>query len=386
MFENEVKREGKSMERGVSCPRVLLVDDNESLLQILKEFLEQHEMDVIPVAHAGQALEVLENTIPDIIVSDVMMPEVDGYQFHKKVRDNERWCSIPFVYLSALSGEKEVCTAKALGCDDYLPKPFSPDELLAVIKGKLALHSDRSRGQQLKEEASRKRIINTLSHELRTPLVAINTGTELLLEQGEELPREKIGYLLETIQRGGLRLQRLIEDFMLVQQIDNGVADKVHERYARAVPVSEIISLALETFTEFKEIFKSEVEVRCEWAEQDVPMIEVYAIQVADALYRLVANASKFSPDNSVVQVCCREEAGNVVIEIVDCGRGLSEEQLEMACERFSQIERDKYEQQGCGLGLPLASYFTTLNGGEIQFENRESGGLIVRLSFPVSL
>ena len=109
MLENEILTTGMSKQSAPSTAQVLLVDDNLSLLEVLSDFLSQNNLTVFNANSAEAGLELLGKITPDLIVCDVMMPGLDGYEFYKKLRSDERWCDIPFVYLTALSGSHEVC-------------------------------------------------------------------------------------------------------------------------------------------------------------------------------------------------------------------------------------------------------------------------------------
>ncbi len=121
-------------------PRVLVVDDNEDILNNLKVLLEFNDFDVIAASNGKVALKLLERqeNMPDVILSDIMMPEMDGYDFFKELSREPATCHIPFVFLTAKSSPEDVRLAKMLGADDYIIKPFNQDDLLAILSGKIA--------------------------------------------------------------------------------------------------------------------------------------------------------------------------------------------------------------------------------------------------------
>ena len=117
-------------------PLVLVVEDNEVILFNIKLFLEMQNYETLTAMNGVEALDVLKNAArqPDIIVSDIMMPEMDGYEFYRKVSENAEWSLIPFVFVSAKSSPEDIRLAKKLGVDDYITKPFEEEDLLAVIQ------------------------------------------------------------------------------------------------------------------------------------------------------------------------------------------------------------------------------------------------------------
>ncbi len=367
--------------------KVLLVDDNEELLGVLAEILRNDGLEVSVCKRADQALEELSRSVPDLIVSDVMMPDIDGYEFQKKVRASLDWCNIPFVFLSALGKAEEMRFAKQLGCDEYITKPFDPQDLLATIQGKLLVARDRNRLNEKRLDDYRRRVVHTLSHELRTPLVAINTGTELLLEQLDSLDERRIIHLLEAVQRGGQRLQRMIDDFMIVQQIDSGVAVASYKRLCKAKSMVEIVETAVDMFKDTWEGNEPEIRVAFDMGATAGFLISVYDLQVIDAVKRIIANAVKFGGCDKPIDIAVRRYMGSrdcVSVTVRDFGPGLPPEKLQRLGRLFTQIDRERMEQQGCGLGLTIANYFAELNGGKLEFHLfPEEPGLEVELRFP---
>jgi DNA-binding response OmpR family regulator len=195
---------------------ILVVDDNHEVLEALRRVLEAHHYRVQCATTAGEAQRLLLKNPPNLILSDLLMPDKDGFSFYEHVRKSTVLHDIPFIILTGAESPELRLQAHREGCDDYLLKPIDPDELLAVVEGKL------QRARQLKEVSARRmqvlhrRIIHTLSHEFRTPLVSIQAGAELLSERidAEGDPTAKL--VLDAIHEGGKRLQRLVEDFMLL--------------------------------------------------------------------------------------------------------------------------------------------------------------------------
>ncbi|MCC6954610.1 MAG: hybrid sensor histidine kinase/response regulator [Deltaproteobacteria bacterium] len=365
---------------------VLVIDDSDQLLQVLDEVLTMQGFTVRTANSAQAAFDCLNSSRPDIILCDIMMPEIDGFRFHSEIKKNPEWCDIPFLFVSALSDPEEVRFGKQLGCDEYVTKPFDPIDLAATIRGKVAIAKIRQDKQKDSHERFRKRVIHTLSHEFRTPLVAINTGTELLLEQHEQLDPPRFERLLESIQRGGLRLQRLVEDFMTLQQIESGAAASIAQRFKRNTSIRKVVELAIENFRD--QVRGEQCDIVFQQPEDASPaMIAVYDVQVVNIIQRLISNALKFAGGAKpvVISMAVTNTTGSIFVR--DFGPGLSEAIAQEACELFKQINRERIEQQGCGIGLSISRCFASLNGGELHFSSPTDGGegLQVELRFPLA-
>ncbi len=351
---------------------VLVVDDNRELLGVLKGFLGRHGLRVITAECGTAALELLAYARPELVVCDILMPRMDGYELQRVLLSDPKWSDIPFIFLSALSAEEEVQYGRELGCDEYLTKPFDLSELLAVIKGKLTLAQQRARMNELKAGETHRRIINTLSHEFRTPLVSISTGAELLRDEHDSLDQKQFSQLLEMIWRGGQRLERLVNDF-----------------YRQRVSLSNVVQLAVESYKET--LFSGEtanIEVLLPKEKRDL-WIEVFDPHVVSIIQRLLSNAHKFGgPENKIsVGIGKIDNSGFVCIR--DRGPGMETSHVDVlthACEPFTQFKREVLEQQGCGLGLAICRKLAGINGATLSFRRPDEGpGLEAILSFSLA-
>lgn len=364
---------------GGGTPTILIVDDCAEVLDSLRVILESHNYSVTAATSAIEALKMIAVEPPDLIVSDWMMPEVDGMYFHEEVRQNPVLSDVPFIFLTAVTSEEDRRQAKLNGCDDYITKPFHPDDLLAVIGGKLSVSRRRQKFAQASLETQYRRIIHALSHEFRTPLVSINTGAEVLRDQLKVLPHEQAMMLLDSIWRGGRRMERLVEDFMTMQQIDLGFAAQASEAHRCRVPLFSLVETAVEQFVDRLPAASAppRVRVRHVLQEGEPPgVVEVYDIHVNDVLQRLLCNAGKFGGEHGEIDVCVRYRERCGLITVRDQGPGFVDPaQANGAFEPFRQIDRERQEQQGVGIGLTIARFLANLNGIALHFHKPHDGG-----------
>jgi DNA-binding response OmpR family regulator len=360
---------------------VLVVDDNPLIVNVLKSLLNNEHFEVFSSANGQEAVDTLANKRVDVIICDVMMPKMDGYQLHDFVRARTEYSHIPFIFLTALDDKQEVYRGKESGVDEYIAKPFDPRALIATVRGKMQRsHALKNLGEE-RFDSYRKRVIHTLSHEFRTPLVAINTGAELLLQQQDRLEEGKIARLLEAIHRGGQRLERLVNDFMLLQQIEAGIAQRLYD--GRSVE-GELYHVVEDFFVSQKEALTKDgftIELIDQTREARV---HVYEPHIQDILGRFLSNAVKFHGAEKTIEVHVYRVELEAVVEVRDRGIGLDPERLKEAIDVFGQLDRERIEQQGGGLGLAIASRYATINKGRIEFERRAGGGSIVSLVLPI--
>ena len=364
-----------------SSPSILVVDDNPLITNVLTSLLTSQEYSVRVASNGQEALDCLQDGPSDLIICDVMMPQLDGYGLFQKVREVPDFAHIPFVFLTALGEQPDVMQGVESGADDYVVKPFDPKHLLSLVKGKVTRSKAIKTQTHQANDNFRKRIIHTLSHEFRTPLVAINTGTELLVEHDGPLDRDKAKSLLQAIQRGGMRLEKLVNDFMLMQQVEAGIAERLfRSRGVEASPgelVGEFLDLKKEAIAD------QNFEVTFEDFTNST-LCSIYTPQLHEMVWRLIENAMKFSENSRTIEVVVLNRDDSVGIEVRDRGIGMNANQLGVALDTFAQINRDKLEQQGGGLGLALVKRYAGIHGGEFTLENREGGGSVARITLPV--
>jgi two-component system, sensor histidine kinase and response regulator len=359
---------------------ILVVDDNPLIANVLKSLFCSQEYSVYCSCNGREAMGILGKKSIDVIVCDVMMPEMDGYAFHDSVRSCPQYAHIPFVFLTALTSDEEMTKGREIGADDYIVKPFDPKDLLAVVKGKVVRSRSLKNISEERYEAYRKRVIHTLSHEFRTPLVAINTGAELLLEQDSKIDAAKAQHLIEAIRRGGQRLEHLVTDFMLMQQIEAGIAQALYRERSALHDLRETVEAFVED--KLEEVKAQGFTLSCTTLSHGV-RARIYEPQIHDILGRLLSNAIKFSRSQKCIEICIYSRADDVVIEVRDRGIGIDVLRVKEAIDVFGQIDRDRLEQQGGGLGLAIANRYVKIHGAKLEFENRDGGGSVVSLVLP---
>jgi signal transduction histidine kinase len=231
-------------------------------------------------------------------------------------------------------------------------------------------------------DAYRKRVVHTLSHEFRTPLSAINIGMELLLEHKNSLDSEKAANLLEAVRRGGLRLERLVKDFLILQQMEAGITQEIFASHASHVSVTEL----MDRFMSFRAQPYQQEGIEFVVSDHSGGVaVKVVESNILDCIDRLVSNAAKFSENSKVVEIEIENEQREVRISVKDRGCGISEAQVEDAFKLFNQIDRESKEQQGGGMGLSIARRYASAHRGRLEFRCRDGGGSVVTLVLPVA-
>jgi len=326
----------------------------------------------------------MEEVCPNLIVADIMMPRMDGYSFYGEIRSRPEWVPIPFIFLTAKAEKEDVLKGKDLGAEDYLTKPFDPQELVVAVRGKLRRARAIQEVTEAKFDHLKQQIVNVLGHELRTPLTYVRGYTELALEEVPSLTPGDLQDFLMGIKRGTDRLNRLVEDLLFLIRLDTGQAT---EEYHLLACIRRDLDALLESAVQQYEKQAAAQGVTLEAkVEPNPPPVRLCEPFFMDALGRLLDNGIKFSRgERKRVTVNSQVTGGWVEVAVTDEGVGIPAQELSHLFERFRQIGREQMEQQGIGVGLAIAQELIHMHDGEITVESTFGAGSTFTIRLPVA-
>ena len=366
----------------MSQQHILVVEDDTSLRLVIQDVLDAAGYKTYPAAHGQEALEMLGWLRADLIISDIMMPVMDGYQFFSEVRTRAEWSHIPFIFLSARGSKLDILAGKKLGVDDYLIKPFDAEELLVAVSSKLAIAARWRQVQAMELSQIKQNILRALNHEFRTPLTYITAYTEILAESGGQLGQEDFAEFCGAILKGSERLQKLIDDFLFLAQLETGEAQLTFE--SRRIAIEHWGSLLQDCVLPYRsEAAEKGLELELSVSRDARPVV-ADMVFLQNAVGRLLHNAIKFTPEGAgPITIRAFQEGDQFCIAIQDCGIGIPPEELVNIFQPLHQVDRDKMEQQGSGSGLAIAHALITMHGGEIQVESKPGEGSVFCIALP---
>ncbi|MBU0704805.1 MAG: response regulator [Chloroflexi bacterium] len=364
--------------------RILVVEDHESLLSAIQDILEAEGYTVYTAIDGIQALERMEKSYPDLVVADIMMPRMDGHELYAAIRARPEWVRIPFIFLTAKAERADILKGKELGAEDYLTKPFDPQELVVAVRARLARARDIWMATEVEFDQLKQQIITVLGHELRTPLTYVMGYTDLALDDPASLSSEGLQNLLLGVKQGADRLSRLVEDFLLLTRLDSGQAVGEYHMLARVYSDWGVfVEGAVRKFDE--QAAKSGVTLEVK-SLPDLPPVRLCEPFFVDALGRLVDNGIKFSRgEGKLVTVSVQVVDEWVEIVVQDEGVGIPAAGMPHLFERFRQIGREEMEQQGRGLGLTIAQELIHLHDGQVIAESEFGKGSTFTIRLPVA-
>jgi len=363
--------------------KILVIEDEESVRENILEILAYEGFEVIGAADGQTGLQRAREYRPDLIVCDIAMPEMDGYTVLTQIRQIPETAATPFIFLTARTDRPFMRHGMELGADDYLTKPFSSAELIAAITARLERQNVTSQELEKKLEDTKRQLVQMVSHELRTPLVSIEMALDLISRQLSQLSPPQIQELLDYIGRGSNRLHHLVEQMVLITQLETGTltAQIIQER-GLVLHTSELLIAATNTARRFA-LRSPDVSIRVDERDQGAQVqCDPHALE--HALAEIIANAVNFSPAGAEVDVTQWQAEGSVVISVVDRGPGIPPDQMQNALREFHQINRRDQEQQGMGLGLPLARRILEVHAGTLEIQSVVGRGTQVTVKLPL--
>ncbi|MDX2099165.1 MAG: response regulator, partial [Leptolyngbyaceae cyanobacterium bins.59] len=200
--------------------KILIIEDEPIIRETIADLLEMEQYRTLTAENGQTGVQLAQEQFPDLILCDIAMPEMDGHGVLNTLRQNPRTANIPFIFLTAKADKQDLRHGMELGADDYLTKPFTPDELIRAIETRFNRQALSEQQAQQKLEELRSSITHALPHELHTPLNGIIGMSELLISDYDTLEPQEILEMAEDINTSAKRLYRLNQNFLLYAEME----------------------------------------------------------------------------------------------------------------------------------------------------------------------
>ncbi len=361
---------------------ILVIEDEPDIRESIDEMLGYEGMAVITADNGDLGVRLAREFLPDLIICDIMLPGLNGYNVLTTLRNDPLTANIPFIFLTAKADRPSMRYGMELGADDYLTKPFTSDELIAAIRTRLEKKARLVDEYANQAKDLRLSLLHTLPHELRTPLVGIIGGAEMLLSAGASLDQETITSMADMILHSGKRLQRQIENYLLYAQLEIIKTDPDRLEALRRAETDYLAALVTAAATA-KAALVGRVEDLVLNVQESA--VSLSAANLKKIVEELVDNAFKFSEPGKRVTVSGEASTrdSSYMLIVSDNGRGMTVDQIKQVG-AFVQFGRKLYEQQGSGLGLAIARQLAEFHGGELHIRSELERGTRVHVTLPV--
>ena len=369
---------------------ILVVDDDQRNVRLVESILHGHGYTVLTAPDGEEALKVVESTRPDLLLLDVMMPKMSGFELCRLLRARPETQLLPIVMVTALNAIEDKVQGLELGADDFLTKPINRQELIAKVRSILrvrVLQEEVERQRTALEKANRElltiqRFKESMSqmvvHDLKNPLAGIMGNIQLIQMQSTQLPPARLGELLQRSLDSARQMARMIQNILEVAKLEE------QKMPLRREPL-RIDALVREQTAELMSLSARD-GVRLESrVEEGMPILEADRNLVGRILGNLLSNAFKHTPAGGRITVEARTEGGDIVFSVADTGEGIPEDLLPYIFDKFVAGDSDGHRRStyDSGLGLTFCRLAVECHGGRIGVKSRPGEGTTVTVTLP---
>lgn len=360
--------------------KILLIDDSVQNLKLLGNMLREKNYQIALARDGKEGLKLAKKIFPDLILLDIMMPELDGYEVCKKLKEEDQTKEIPVIFLTAKTSNEDLVKGFQIGGVDYITKPFNKEELFMRIKTHLDLKKAHdkisSQAETLRElNATKDKMFSVISHDLRAPLGGIKSMLDLIYEdhsEKKEIPKKS----LDSLKNAADQTYNLLENLLYWSRSQRGSLVNNPELINIYDLVLENIEL-LRTMSKNKniEIINNVDEDIYGYADRNM---------IKTVLRNLIINAIKFTGENGRVSLSSKENNGKVEVEVADNGIGIQESTLQKILnqkEYYTTFGTNR--EKGSGLGLNLCIDFIDRNNGKLYIDSEYGKGSTFTFTLP---
>ena len=365
--------------------KLLVVDDVQTNVLLLKALLGKEGYGILVANNGQEALEVIRNENPDLILLDVMMPGMDGFEVAERLKSEEYRCEIPIIFLTALDDTQSIVNGFKLGVGDFIltiNSSFRKEELMVRIKHQLSLVAARRIIEEKNEElrktiAGRDKMYSVIAHDLRSPMASMKMllNTIMMSVEKDKIDPD-IFDMLEMSNKTSEEVFSLLDNLLKWTKSQLGKLTVIPQKLDISGLADGVVEV-MNSVAEVKHIKLIRTDHESFFVYVDIEMIK-------SVLRNLISNAVKFSNPDSEIKVGIKAEDGKVIVSVTDSGKGIKkEDQHKLLKDSTHFTTYGTNSEEGSGLGLLLCRDFARKNGGELWFESEENLGSVFSFSLP---
>ena len=354
---------------------ILVVDDTDVMRSVTVDMLAQAGYRVRSASCGEEALAEIDAWPPDLILLDICMPNLDGYEVCTLIKQNARTHSIPVIFMSALDDLEDKIKGFQSGGVDYITKPAQSEELIARVESQLALSRQRKQIEALSK--LKDDLIGIVSHDLKNPLQVIVGYAEMLNDTEFPVDEETREDALRQIQKHGKYMLSIIFDLLDIRKIEVGMPLELVR-----VSLKSLLDDSYEAFHQMAE--QNQIRLSILMADDDV-MVRVDENRIKQVIRNLLSNALKYTKSGGDVLLSAVVEEDRFVIQVADTGVGISKEDLPHVFKKFYRVAGTQHmDLKGTGLGLSVVQAIVEQHGGTIWVNSIEGRGSTFCVALPL--
>ena len=353
-------------------PVVLVIDDQQANVRMVGGLLSRAGYQVVPALSGGEGLELARSQKPDVVLLDMKMPGMDGFEVLRQLREEPATKDLPIIFLTADNDRENLIRAFAAGAIDYITKPFVAEELLARVLTHVDLKRSRDALRRFAQE--KQEMAELVAHDLRNYFANIIFASDMLRSAPGAGPNQQ--RLADSI-RGSADSGLLFLQAFLEQQ-----EHQAHGAMNEPLPVRQLLCEVVDLLSRSA----AAKDITLELASHETIVVSGLRAGVAHVLQNLVSNAIKYSPRDSRIDIGASAHGKLGRMQVSDRGPGISADDQARLFQRFVRLTPEPTEgESATGLGLALAKQQARAMGGNLWYESREGGGSIFTLELPLA-
>jgi len=361
--------------------KILVIEDTLNVRENICEILETEDYEVHSAENGRIGLEMAANIQPDLVLCDIMMPEMDGYEVLKAMRKNVATSTVPFIFLTAKNTRGDQRLGMELGADDYIPKPFTLEELLGAVSMRLKRSAEFIEKSEKKLNELTKNMGAPITEVINEPLKAVVGFSKMLMTEYSHMEKFEMAEFNQLIYRAGMKLNSIVGKSFLYYQLE-----------ALALDAKKLELKKQETSRNIKDLGDNLIhELGNELNRQDDIMLsledanlQVPADYFTSALREITENAMLFSPKRTSIRILGGKDGDQYIITVRDEGLGMTQEQISKIG-AYQKFQDDLEDKAGVGLGLANSKKITELFGGSFLIKSNLGIDTTVRITLPLA-
>ena len=363
---------------------ILIVDDNQTNIILLQAILKRAKYNTVSATNGTDALRIMQEMHPDLVLLDIMMPEMDGYEVARRKDEIEDIQSIPFLFVTALSDTNSMVKGFKAGCSDFITKPFNTEEILIRIHHQIINVENRriinSKNEELKSLIrNRDKLYAVVAHDLRSPLGTIKSVLDIL---DENLNSEIIGFelydLLHATTESADELFGLLENLLFWTRTQMG---KLIFQ-PKEIKITDAVTDAIKATSSMSNIHRIDISYSDNTGNATVLADKN---MITTVIRNILANAIKFSDEDSSIEIETKIVDNQLSCSITDHGCGMDDEVKQALQQQISITTTGKHQEEVTGLGLTLCREFIRAHNGNLSFESEMNVGTTFTFTIPLS-
>ena len=354
---------------------LLVVDDQEVNIQVVGAVLGKLGFEILPATSGIQALKRLTIRRPDLILLDLLMPNMDGFELCRRIRENPDWAEIPIIFLSSADDKELIVRAFDSGGVDYITKPFNDAELISRVRTHVSLKAARDQLKQLAEDKDE--LLGVLAHDLKNHLGGIEMSAQLLRDRTEAMADPKLRLMAENIAQSSSQMLTFVKEFLANASADHGLNLK-----PESICLKQAASRAVE---QQREAARRKQLAFQTVLERNGALVQADAIALDQVLGNLLSNAIMFSPPGKQIRVVVLPLGPTYVeCQIQDEGPGFTAEDKARMFRRYGRLSaRPTGGEPSTGLGLSIVKKLVLAMHGELTCESTFGNGATFAFRLP---